>query len=117
MQTSVPDPYIIDGNEEYAVAVIENTDIVPISNIESGYIRYKGNVVPTRDLQIQERYIYAHDKDNFFALGAFLQCSVIQENDPFISKLQENTFLTPDNIIELRNEISRKKAREILMYL
>ena len=50
-------PYIIDGKEYSAVALIENEDIVPYSAIESGYIRYKGAVHKIEDLNVEERYV------------------------------------------------------------
>lgn len=71
LETQNPDPYIIKSEKHYAVAVINQEEIVPIDNITSGYVRYKGKVVNTNELDIQERYIETIIEDKYFFIGAF----------------------------------------------
>jgi serine/threonine-protein kinase len=57
LETENLPPYIIDGKEYYYIAVIDNQEIIPAQLLESGFIRYKGEVVKIDSLQIQTRYI------------------------------------------------------------
>lgn len=110
-------PYIIDGEEYYGVAVINNTKIVPVENIYSGYIRYEGKVYNTNELEIEERYIYPIDRDKFLAIGAFHQSSIIEENDKYISGLQNYETLDNETILKLKREIRKNRPYDVAMHL
>lgn len=107
-------PYIIDGIEYSGVAVIENDLIVPIEKVESGYIRYKGEVQSTAELDIEERYIH-YDSDRYFAIGAFQQCSVLMKNDKYINSLQSFDKLDSKTLINLVKQIRKNKSFDVSM--
>ena len=117
LETSTPKPYIINEQEEYAVAVINGSETLPIRNIESGYVRYKDKVQPIHELQIQERYIYPDSTEKYFVIGAFAHCTIIQKNDGILDVLQKKFSLTRDDILSYRSNITKNKSREIYMYL
>lgn len=117
LETSTPKPYIINEQEEYAVAVINSSEILPIRDIESGYVRYKDKVQPIHELQIQERYIYPDSTEKYFVIGAFAHCTIIQKNDGILDVLQEKLSLTRDDILSYRSNITKNKSRELYMYL
>lgn len=118
LETLPVKPYIINDQEEWAVAVLENSDMIPVREIESGFVRYHGKVVPTNELKIQERYIYPENlHERYYAIGAFAHCSIIQKNDCYLDALQRKENLTQDDIKTFREHISRNKSKEIHMYL
>lgn len=118
LETLPVKPYIINEQEEWAVAVIEDSYMIPIKEIESGFVRYNGRVVPTNELKIQERYIYPESlHERYYAVGAFAHCSIIQKNDCYLDALQKKENLTQDDIRNYRKQISRNKSKEIHMYL
>ena len=108
-------PYIIDGKEYSAVALIENEDIVPYSAIESGYIRYKGAVHKIEDLNVEERYV--GNNYHVIALAPFHSCTIIKKNDEFIGKLQKIDKLQPDDINRLKNQIHMNITDDVSMRL
>lgn len=114
LDTKPVNPYVIDNKEYTGIAIINGELVVPVEKIESGYIRYKGEVMPINQLDIEERYIY-DDSDRYFAIGAFHQCTIILENDKYISKLQEINNLDNDIIIELQKQISKNKKIDVRM--
>lgn len=109
------EPYIIEGQEYFGVAVINDKLVVPIEKIQSGYIKIDDIIYKTKDLQIEERYIY--DRYNYMVIGTFHQCSIISENDKYIGNLQEAPSLTKDIILELKRNISKNKTYEVKMRL
>lgn len=111
LETDKIPPYIINGEEHYAVAVIENEEIVPYNQIESGYIRYKGKVQSVLDLNIQERCIREYCK--VIAIGPSFSCSIIDKNDKFIEELQKVEGLQEKNIFDLKRKIHKNRAREV----
>lgn len=104
-------PYIIDGEEYFEVAIINDKLIFPMWKIQSGYIKIDDVVYETKDLKIEKRYIYNECK--YMLLGAFHQCSIIPENDKHIKGLQEATVLTKEIVLELKRSISKNKTYEI----
>jgi serine/threonine-protein kinase len=118
LETLPVQPYIINEQEEWAVAVIEDSYMIPIKEIESGFVRYNGKVVPTNELKIQERYIYPENlQERYYAVGAFAHCSIIQKNDCYLDALQKKENSTQDDVRNYRKQISRNKSKEIHMYL
>lgn len=92
--------------------------MIPIKEIESGFVRYNGKVVPTNELKIQERFIYPENlHERYYAVGAFAHCSIIQKNDCYLDALQKKENLTQDDIRNYRKQISCNKSKEIHMYL
>lgn len=114
---SEPEPYTIDGEKYYGVAVINNEDIIPVDKIPAGYIRYRGEVCSVSDLKIQERYIYPNEKEKYFTIGAFHQCSIISKNDQYIEQIQEFDNLNEKILIELKRKISRNRTHDVTIYL
>ena len=88
-------PYTINGEEYFAVAIINDELIVPIEKIQSGYIKIDGIVHKTQALKIEERQIYNEYK--YIVLGTFHQCSIIVENDEYIESLQKINFKERNN--------------------
>lgn len=115
LEVEKSDPYIIDGKENYSVAVIEDTEIVPYSSISSGHVRYKGTVYKNDDLNIQERFIGNDYK--VIAIAPHLNCCVLEENDAFLKKLQKLEKLESNIIYHLKNCVQNHKAREVFMRL
>lgn len=108
-------PYIINQKEYLGVAKINDEVIIPVEKIQSGYVRIDGLVHKTKDLKIEERYIY--NEYNYMVLGAFHQCSVISKNDKHMRKLQEVVNLNKEIILELKKDISINKTYEVEMRL
>ena len=108
-------PYIIEDKEYYTVAVIENEDIVPYERITSGYIRYKGKVYNSSDLNIQERFVGNDYK--VIAIAPFHSCSIIGKNDRFLEKLQTTEMLQDGDIYELKKNIHRNRTYDASMRL
>lgn len=118
LETIPVKPYTINGQEEWAVAIIEDSHMIPIREIESGFVRYNGKVIPTSKLKIQERYLYPEDLcQRYYAIGAFAHCSIIQKNDCYLESLQEKENLTREDIKNYRKQISRNKSKELHIYL
>lgn len=117
LETQNPAPYIIKSEEHYAVAVINQEEIVPIDNITSGYVRYKGKVVNTNELDIQERYIETIIEDKYFFIGAFHQCSMLSVNDKYLEKFQELDNITLEDLYILRQRIEQNKTHDVAMYI
>lgn len=107
--------YKIDDEEYYGVAVINGEKIIPVDKLESGYVKLDGKVVETKDLRIEERYIMNDYK--YMMLGTFYQCSIIQKNNTYIEKLQQNKELNKEIIRELKRKISKNKASDVSMRL
>lgn len=108
-------PYVIGGKEYYSVAVIENEQIVPWNSIESGYVRYKDKVQKVSDLNIQER-----DVGNYYkviAIAPFHSCTIIDENDIFLEKLQNIEALNSKDIYALKKEIHKNRSFDVSMRL
>ena len=108
-------PYIIDGKECCYVAVIENEDIVPYNEISSGYVRYKGNVHKTTNLRVQERYVGNDYK--IIAIAPFHSCTIIEQNDKFLEKLQTVEVLQQNDIYELKEKIHMNRTYDVSMRL
>jgi serine/threonine-protein kinase len=108
-------PYVINGEDHYYVARIENDEIVPINSIASGFLRYKGKISDVGDLNIQERNCSLDYK--VIAIGPFHSCTIIEENDKFIEALQSKSPLTEDDVLELKKHIHRNRAYDIRMRL
>ena len=108
-------PYIIEGNEYYAVAVIENEDIVPYDAIASGYVRYKGKVHDISDLNIQERIIGNNYK--VIAIAPFHNCTVIKKNDIFLERLQRVGNLKQEDLYDLKEKIHMNRTEDVYMRL
>lgn len=104
-------PYIIEGEEYYTVAVIENESIVPYSEIESGYFRYKGKVHKITDLKIQERFIV--NDYNVIAIAPFGSCTTIEKNDKYLKKLQTIETIQQEDIYKLKREIHLNKSYDV----
>jgi len=118
LETLPVKPYTINWQEEWAVAIIEDSYMIPIREIESGFVRYNGKVVPTSELKIQERYLYPEDlHQRYYAIGVFAHCSIIQKNDCYLDLLQEKKKLTREDIKNYRKQITRNKSKELHMYL
>ena len=108
-------PYVIENEEHYLVAVIENEYIVPYSAIASGYVRYKGKVQKVSDLNIQERYVGNDYK--VIAIGPFHSCTIIEKNDRFLKELQKVEVLESEDIYELKEKIHMNRTYDVSMRL
>lgn len=108
-------PYIIEGNEYYSVAVIENEDIVPYDTISSGYVRYKSKVYDISDLKIQERFIGNNYK--VIAIAPFHNCTVIKKNDIFLERLQRIGNLKQEDLYDLKEKIHMNRTEDVYMRL
>lgn len=108
-------PYVIDGKEHHAVAVVENEDILPYDAISSGYVRYKGKVHQISDLNIQERFVCNDYK--VIAIAPFHSCTIIEENDIFFKKLQTVEELQQENIRLLKEDIHMNRAYDVSIRL
>lgn len=115
LEISESSPYIINGNKYYTVAVIENEDILPYDAISSGYVRYKGKVYNISDLNIQERCISYDYK--VIAIAPFHNCTVIEENDAFLLKLQTVKELQKEDIHLLKKKIHMNRTSDVSMRL
>lgn len=115
MEIDKSQPYIIDGKEHYAVAVIENEDIVPYDNISSGYVRYKDEVYKSSDLNIQERFVVYDYK--IIAIGPSNNCAVIEKNDKYLRALQTIGFLEEKDIYELKEKIHMNRTYDVSIRL
>lgn len=108
-------PYVIEGQEHSAVAVVEKEDILPFHAISSGYVRYKGKVHKVSDLNIQERFV---DNDyKVIAIAPFHSCAIIEENDKFLKELQSVEMLKEEEIYALKKKIHMNKAYDVYMRL
>lgn len=108
-------PYVIEDKEYYDVAVIENEHIVPYDTISSGYVRYKGKVHKTSNLNIQERYVGNDYK--VIAIAPFHSCTIIDENDRFLEKLQTVEVLQQEDIYKLKEEIHMNRTYDVYIRL
>ena len=108
-------PYVIDGQEHSAVAVVEKEDILPYNAISSGYVRYKGKVHKISDLNIQERFVGNDYK--VIAIAPFHSCAIIEENDKFLKKLQSVELLKEEDIYELKEKIHMNRTYDVYMRL
>lgn len=115
LEIDVSLPYVIENEEHYLVAVIENEYIVPYSAIASGYVRYKGKVQKVSDLNIQERYVGNDYK--VIAIGPFHSCTIIEKNDRFLKELQKVEVLESENIYELKEKIHMNRTYDVSMRL
>ena len=115
MKVSNPDYYVVDGSQCSAIAIINNEVIEPLEKIASGYYRFSdGHVESVSDLTAEERYTYkATDDDKYTAIGVQDHCSIIQENDDSICKIQEFDELNPEIIRSLQKQISKHKTYEV----
>lgn len=104
-------PYEIGGEEYWGVAVIENDEMVPIDEIEGGYVRYKGSVHKTSSLNIQERYIRNEYKK--IAIGPSSNCTIYSRNDVFLEALQKKDKLKSEDLFELKNQIHMNRPNEV----
>lgn len=108
-------PYVIDGQEYSAVAMIENEDIVPYEATLSGYIRYKGKVQRISDLVVQERFVANNYK--VMAIAPFHSCAIIEKNDRYLAELQKVRELQQDDIYELKERIHRNRIYDVSIRL
>ena len=108
-------PYIIDGIENYSIAVIENEYIVPCEEISSGYVRYNGKVHKVTDLNVQERFVLNDYK--VIAIAPYQNCAVIEENDQYLRNLQTIGELQEEDIYSLKKRIHRNKTYDVSMRL
>lgn len=115
LKISNPDYYVIDGKEYSAIAIINNEIIEPLEKIASGYYRFSdGHVESVSDLTVEERYTYKEmDDDKYIVIGVQDHCSIIQENDDSIGKIQEFDELNPGIIRCLKKQISKHKTYEV----
>ncbi len=115
LKISNPDYYVIDGKEYSAIAIINNEIIEPLEKIASGYYRFSdGHVESVSDLTVEERYTYKEmDDDKYIVIGVQDHCSIIQENDDSIGKIQELDELNPEIIRSLKKQISKHKTYEV----
>lgn len=114
-----PDYYKIDDKSYDAIAFINKELIVPIDRISSGYFRFEdGHTESVNNLNIEERYTYIdHDDDEYIVIGVQEHCSIILENDGYVSGLQEEQTLSPEKIMDFKKNITRKKTRNVEMRL
>lgn len=110
-------PFILDGQEYYHIAIINSDTMLPLSAISSGHVRYKGKVYKTDELNIKEIYVNPDDKDRYFAIGTFFQCSTYFKNDQFLRNLQHNIPLSKELLLEYRKNISTNIRDEVYTYL
>lgn len=106
-------PYIINGEEYFGIAKINDEKIVPVEKIASGYVEINDHVYNVRDLKIEERYIYNDYK--YIVLCTLKQCCQLTENDGYIEELQKESKLTREIILELKKNISKNIADEVSM--
>ena len=108
-------PYLINGTEYSVVAVIENEEIVPYDSIASGFVRYKGKVCNTSNLNIQERFVSNDYKA--IAIAPFHSCTIIKENDEHMRVLQDKSELKKEDIENLKKEIHMNQTKDVYMRL
>ncbi|MBE5934296.1 MAG: serine/threonine protein kinase [Lachnospiraceae bacterium] len=108
-------PYEINGEKYNLVAVVENDEILPYEAIASGFVRYKGNVYPTSELKIQERYV--GNDYNIIAIAPFHSCAIIKKNDKFMEELQNVQKLQEEDIYTFKENIHRNRTRDVSMRL
>ena len=106
-------PYIIDGKEYNAIALIENNVMVPARLIESGYVRYNERVYNINELNIEERYINNNYK--IIAIAPFHNSTVIEQNDIFMEKLQNIDELSKWDVNRLKKQIVSNIAYDVAM--
>lgn len=104
--------YEIDGKQVNYVAVINDTEILPYNAIESEFVRYHGAVCDVRSLHIQERYI--GNDYRVIAIAPFHNCAVIDKNDDFLKALQGKTPITQADIYQLKRDIQKNKAYDVI---
>lgn len=104
--------YEIDGKQVNYVAVINDTEILPYNAIESGFVRYHGAVCDVRSLHIQERYI--GNDYRVIAIAPFHNCAVIDKNDDFLKELQGKDSITQADIYQLKRDIQKNKAYDVI---
>lgn len=115
LKVSNPDYYVVDGRKCGHIAIINNEIKEPFEKIISGYYRFQdGHVEPVSNLTVEERYTYKEiDDDKYIVIGVQHHCSIIQDNDSSICKIQEFDELNPEIIRRLRKEISKHKTYEV----
>lgn len=115
LKVSNPAYYVVDGSECSAIAIINDEIIEPLEKIASGYYRFSdGHVESVSDLTVEERYTYkAMDDDKYIVIGVQDHCSIIQENDDVIRKIQEFDELNQERMRSLQKQISKHKTYEV----
>lgn len=108
-------PYVIENEEYYGVAIIENEKIVPLETISSGFVRYNGEVYKVSDLNIQVRYIYNDYK--VIAIAPFHSCAIIEKNDRFLEELQTVEALQQEDIYVLKEKIHMNRTYDVSVRL
>lgn len=117
LEVENPKPYVIDGEECRAIAIINNEVIVSYDKVKSGYYRFPdGHVEDRNSLNIEERFIY-DDTEKYIAIGVFHHCSIIPENDEYIDGLQKNEEMNDQIILKLKKQISKNKTYEVRLGL
>lgn len=115
LKISNPAYYLVNGRECSAIAIINNEIKEPLEKIASGYYRFSdGHVESVSDLTVEERYTSKEtDDDKYIVIGVQDHCSIIQENDDFIRKIQELDELNPEIICSLQKQISKHKTYKV----
>lgn len=116
IETALSSPYLIDEREHYGVAVINNDLIIPLDNINSGYIRYKGEVVSTDDVSVEQRTITDFPNERYYVIGTYSHCSMAKENDSILDSLQSKV-MTTQVLQKCGESIKKNLPRECKMYL
>lgn len=115
LKVSNPAYYVVDGSGCSAIAIINDEIIEPLEKIASGFYRFSdGHVESVSDLTVEERYTYkAMDDDKYIVIGVQDHCSIIQENDDVIRKIQEVDELNQERMRSLQKQISKHKTYEV----
>ncbi|NFF40258.1 hypothetical protein FCV41_12660 [Clostridium argentinense] len=115
IETSVIEPYKIDGKEYGNVAIVNNDIMLPIEKLYSGFIKINNKVISTRDVEIEERYIF--DENKYILIGPEYNCVNMENNDSLIEELQHIEELNSDIILSFKKNISKNKSLEVRLRL
>lgn len=105
-------PYIVDEEELYLVAVIDKKYIVDPTMAESGYVEIDNRIISTNEVEVEYRDRY--NTYRYYIIGTEWHSSIIEENDEVLRRIQ-GQILQNEDVIQLKNDLRRKKHREVYL--
>lgn len=111
IETEQDEPYIINGQETYYAMKLNDEYFVEAHHLNSGYIEIADEVYNISDLKVEE-----YDRTfsyKYYFIGTKYHCSIIEENDKYLSQFQKNEVQSKKLVAQLIDKIRMNKHEEV----
>ncbi|MEZ2458892.1 protein kinase [Salinicoccus roseus] len=114
-ETDENEPFYINGEETYYALVVNDEHIVEAHHLDSGYIEIEDEVYNLKDLKVEEHN--RHNDYKYYFIGTRYHSSIIPENDSILDMSQEQENLHKETVLQLIENLRKKKHREVIFRL